>query len=344
MKKISISTLIICLLILILPLIVGAQYDESCGDRCMDDPNYNECVNNCAKDMQEQEGGTIGNFKYNIPIGGNTDFNITESNKGRILGDFFNIWYGMLMGAIGVVATFMIAWGGFQYLSSRGDSTQIGNAKNTIISAITGLILAFTSYLILSVINPGLLVFKDLKLDTVEGIPSTSKNRGETITPGAISPSDDLQNRTKKFEGEPPNLKPHKDPCCGFAENPCVPCQYNVGYGHRCGDENNMSGCKEITQEEADRLLNKDLELAETEAMRVIPQFGQLSTARQEVLTDMVYSMNRGNEAGLDGFTNLKAAISSGDWERAGEEIRRSSYCGQVKSRCLYNIERMKKG
>ncbi len=208
MKKISISTLIICLLILILPLIVGAQYDESCGDRCMDDPNYNECVNNCAKDMQEQEGGTIGNFKYNIPIGGNTDFNITESNKGRILGDFFNIWYGMLMGAIGVVATFMIAWGGFQYLSSRGDSTQIGNAKNTIISAITGLILAFTSYLILSVISPNLLEFKDLNLTTVEGVasdPSVGSGEGGHFNPDGTpnlhpAPTDGLTPETNSLK------------------------------------------------------------------------------------------------------------------------------------------------
>jgi hypothetical protein len=36
-------------------------------------------------------------FKYNIPIGGETQFTINDSNRGRILGDFFNIWYGMLM-------------------------------------------------------------------------------------------------------------------------------------------------------------------------------------------------------------------------------------------------------
>lgn len=168
------------LLSVFLPTMVRAQAD-SCEAGCIkygvESDQYNTCMDACiTKTQKEIEPGFIASFRYNIPIGGATFFNITESNKGRILGDFFNIWYGMLMGAIGVVATFMIAWGGFQYLSSRGDSTQIGNAKNTIISAITGLILAFTSYLILSVISPNLLVFKDLKLDTVEGVASQGKD------------------------------------------------------------------------------------------------------------------------------------------------------------------------
>lgn len=42
---------------------------------------------------------------------------------------------------IGVVAVIMIIFGGFRYITSGGDSTRVGNAKNTLIYAIIGLII-----------------------------------------------------------------------------------------------------------------------------------------------------------------------------------------------------------
>ncbi len=41
---------------------------------------------------------------------------------------------------VGVVAVIMIIWGGLRYITSGGDSGKIGNAKNTIIYALLGLI------------------------------------------------------------------------------------------------------------------------------------------------------------------------------------------------------------
>ena len=211
------------LLSVFLPTMVRAQAD-SCEAGCIkygvESDQYNTCMDACiTKTQKEIEPGFIASFRYNIPIGGATFFNITESNKGRILGDFFNIWYGMLMGAIGVVATFMIAWGGFQYLSSRGDSTQIGNAKNTIISAITGLILAFTSYLILSVINPGLLVFKDLNLTTIEGVKTNPNPGKDTFQEDGSNNNQD--NRATSTESE--TRSQLDDAGVGVNKDPCPP-------------------------------------------------------------------------------------------------------------------------
>jgi hypothetical protein len=42
---------------------------------------------------------------------------------------------------VGVVAVIMIIYGGFQYISSGGDSSKIGTAKNTIIYAVIGLVI-----------------------------------------------------------------------------------------------------------------------------------------------------------------------------------------------------------
>jgi hypothetical protein len=42
---------------------------------------------------------------------------------------------------VGIAAVFMIVYGGFRYITSGGDSGRVGNAKNTLIYAIVGLII-----------------------------------------------------------------------------------------------------------------------------------------------------------------------------------------------------------
>ena len=42
---------------------------------------------------------------------------------------------------VGIVAVIMIIYGGFRYIVSGGDSGRVGNAKNTLIYAIVGLII-----------------------------------------------------------------------------------------------------------------------------------------------------------------------------------------------------------
>lgn len=42
---------------------------------------------------------------------------------------------------VGVVAVIMIIYGGFRYITSGGDSGNVGTAKNTILYAVVGLII-----------------------------------------------------------------------------------------------------------------------------------------------------------------------------------------------------------
>jgi hypothetical protein len=42
---------------------------------------------------------------------------------------------------VGIVAVIMVIYGGFRYITSGGDSGRVGNAKNTLIYAIIGLII-----------------------------------------------------------------------------------------------------------------------------------------------------------------------------------------------------------
>ena len=71
--------------------------------------------------------------------------------------------YEWLVGAAGVLATAMIAWGGFQWLSAAGDSKRVEEGKKVIHNALVGLVLALGSYTLLALINPDLV--KPGKLD-----------------------------------------------------------------------------------------------------------------------------------------------------------------------------------
>lgn len=55
---------------------------------------------------------------------------------------------------VGIVSVIMIVVGGFQYITSGGDSGKVSTAKNTITYAIVGLIIvAFAQFLVQFVLN-----------------------------------------------------------------------------------------------------------------------------------------------------------------------------------------------
>ncbi len=55
---------------------------------------------------------------------------------------------------VGIVAVIMIIYGGFRYITSGGESASVGNAKNTLIYAIVGLIIvALAQFIVHFVLN-----------------------------------------------------------------------------------------------------------------------------------------------------------------------------------------------
>lgn len=66
--------------------------------------------------------------------------------------------YKMGLWAVGICALLMISIGGYMYLTSAGNTSQTGKAKEIIIDSIIGIVLALTSWLLLYTINPDLVV------------------------------------------------------------------------------------------------------------------------------------------------------------------------------------------
>ena len=140
-------------------------------------------------------------MNLNVPIG-----NITGGEVNiQLLGNYLAAWYNFLLGSVGIIATIVIMWGGFKWLSSRGDTKQISDAQDIIFSAIAGLIIAFGSFLIISLVNPNLTKINmpgldDIKImasqeydtigpDTEMPVSTGSRaNRSNAPTPGGLTP------------------------------------------------------------------------------------------------------------------------------------------------------------
>lgn len=54
----------------------------------------------------------------------------------------------VLLFLTGALAVLMIVYGGFKYVTSRGESSEVTSAKNTILYAVVGLVVAILAYAI----------------------------------------------------------------------------------------------------------------------------------------------------------------------------------------------------
>jgi hypothetical protein len=81
--------------------------------------------------------------------------NLTDDSALTDMVKYFYEW-GIFLGGLAVLISLLI--GGFLYLTSVGNPTRMGEAKDRIFSAIIGLVLLFSIYLILNTINPELTV------------------------------------------------------------------------------------------------------------------------------------------------------------------------------------------
>lgn len=58
----------------------------------------------------------------------------------------------ILIWVVGIVSVIMIMWSGFKYITAAGDTSKVASAKNSLIYAIVGLIVAIMAYAIVNFI------------------------------------------------------------------------------------------------------------------------------------------------------------------------------------------------
>jgi hypothetical protein len=95
--------------------------------------------------------------------------------------------YNYAMGIIGILAALALMIGGVIYLTATGNATRISEAKSWITGALTGMLIMFTSYILLNEINPDLVGLKPIELSIVEPQEDyTVQENVSSLPPGTI--------------------------------------------------------------------------------------------------------------------------------------------------------------
>lgn len=77
------------------------------------------------------------------------------------LANYIEVFYQFLIPAIAIIAATLIMYAGIRWITAAGNQSQITEARDRIISALAGLILALASFVILNTINPQLTVLEN---------------------------------------------------------------------------------------------------------------------------------------------------------------------------------------
>ena len=112
---------------------------------------------------------------------------------------------------------------------------------------------------------------------------------------------------------------------------------WTVGYGRLI---DTRKGGK-ISEDEAEYMLNNDIDVVINQVIREFPWFGDLSDARQEVILNMVFNLGLPK---FKGFKNAITAMKRHDWTDASREMLDSMWSRQVGDRAVRLSEAMRTG
>jgi hypothetical protein len=99
------------------------------------------------------------------------------SHIAKMIKGFYN--YGI--GIAGILAAIMLMAGGLIWLTSAGNSEKITQAKNIMSGSVIGLVILFSSWMLLRTINPALVDFRITDIENLEGMQSVNFCSSEGI-------------------------------------------------------------------------------------------------------------------------------------------------------------------
>ncbi len=128
---------------------------------------YCEDVPSCLPDRREPARDVF--FTPSITIPGSQFVAGTPVRvEFETIGDYIVAVYTFFVGIAGIMATIMMMYGGLKYVVSFGSAQRMSDAKDQIVSALMGLLIAIGSYMILVTISPRLVEFQGLDLKKIE--------------------------------------------------------------------------------------------------------------------------------------------------------------------------------
>ena len=93
--------------------------------------------------------GAINVFDGNACTGANADKSVCKG-KNETIDPIVSAIVSVLLFAIGIVSVIMIIVGGLRYTTSNGDPSKVKSAKDTILYAVIGLVVALLAYAIVN--------------------------------------------------------------------------------------------------------------------------------------------------------------------------------------------------
>ncbi len=114
------------------------------------------------------------------PTANEKDESLLGLDQSAGIATYIRTIYVFAIGLVGIIATVVIMIGGLIWISSLGNANRVNSAKEWIGAAISGLALAMFSYMILFLINPDLVKFKDIVPKIVEANSSGNKSVSDT--------------------------------------------------------------------------------------------------------------------------------------------------------------------
>ncbi len=91
----------------------------------------------------------------------------TGEMSSDLLAKYVKAFYGYGLSIAGILATIVLMAGGVLWLTSAGNDTRIGQAKELIIGSVTGMIILFCSWILFNTINPDLLKLKPIDMQVI---------------------------------------------------------------------------------------------------------------------------------------------------------------------------------
>lgn len=106
-------------------------------------------------------------------------------DPGANLTQYLSGIFNFVIAITGILAMAMIIYGGMRYLTSVGNPTIAEDGKDAILSAIYGLILALSAWVIIYVVNPDILILKKPGVNIPTGAYNPYNSNSCTVAPGA---------------------------------------------------------------------------------------------------------------------------------------------------------------
>lgn len=105
------------------------------------------------------------------------------------IAQYVNIFYRFAVSAVAIIAASMIMYSGVSWLTAAGNSQRIGEAKERLVAAISGLIITVLSFIILNTINPKLVQLQNPTIQYTEPPASVSETLNSSSSSSSSSGS-----------------------------------------------------------------------------------------------------------------------------------------------------------